>query len=74
MLLCYLTQIAMCLFFLLFALGVDRVNLTLSIHPDEIPELNEVFTVELTNVTERNERIRPGAVNILSMFLSISFL
>ena len=47
---------------LLTILGVDRVNLTLSIHPDNIPEINEVFTVELTNVTERNERIRAGAV------------
>ena len=50
-------------------LGVDRVNLTLSIHPDDIPELNEVFTVELTNVTERNERIRVAAVCLYFIFI-----
>ena len=51
--------------------GVDRVNLTLRIHPDNISELNEVFTVELTNVTERNERIRTGAVWFCLIVMSL---
>ncbi len=43
--------------------GSDRVNLTITIHSDNIPELDESFVVELTNVTEENERLRTGAVS-----------
>ena len=51
--------------------GVDRVNLTLSIHPDNIPELDEAFTVELTNVSEKNERLREGAVSNCLIFMNL---
>ena len=46
-----------------FFIGVDRVNMTVYIKPDAIPELDETFTVELVNVSERNERLRTGAVS-----------
>ncbi len=61
------------MFILRFA-GADRANLTITIHPDDIPELDESFTVELANITGKNEKLRTGAVStfIYSIF-SIAF-
>ena len=42
------------------------MNLSIEILADNIPELDETFVVELTNVTEKNERLRTGAVSFHS--------
>eukprot|EP00794_Sanderia_malayensis_P009868 gene9868-10878_t len=45
----------------IFPKGSDRVNITLTVNADTIPELDESFVVELENATEDNERLRVGA-------------
>ena len=50
----------MCLFILE---GHDEVNITIEIKPDDTPEVAEVFTVNLVNVSDL-DRIQTGAVSI----------
>lgn len=44
---------------------MNNASITIAVLPDDIPELDEKFIIELVNVTGQNERLRPGAVCIL---------
>ena len=43
---------------------MNNVTVQISILADKVAELNEIFRVELFNVSGRNERLRSGAVSI----------
>ena len=51
--------------------GQDEVNITIEIKPDETPEVAEVFTVNLVNVSDM-DRIQVGAVRIYILFFILA--
>jgi len=51
--------------------GHDEVNITIEIKPDDTPEVAEVFTVNLVNVSDL-DRLQIGAVSISYILASIT--
>ena len=43
--------------------GEHNTTLLVEIRPDNIPELNETFIVELYNVSGQNQRLQDGVVS-----------
>ena len=59
--------------YLFVVLGQDRVNISVMIQPDDIPEIDEKFTVNLLNVTKPG-RLQSAAVSMDPTTGSPSFL
>ena len=53
--------------------GHDEVNITIEIKPDNTPEVAEVFTVNLVNVSDL-DRLQIGAVSIVIFWLVLPYL
>ena len=53
--------------------GHDEVNITIEIKPDTTPEVAEVFTVNLVNVSDL-DRLQTGAVSISIFWLVLPYL
>ena len=53
--------------------GHDEVNITIEIKPDSAPEVAEVFTVNLVNVSDL-DRLQIGAVSIVIFWLVSPYL
>ena len=53
--------------------GHDEVNITIEIKPDNTPEVAEVFTVNLVNVSDL-DRLQIGAVSLFIFRLVQSVL
>ena len=52
---------------LFYPKGHDEVNITIEIKPDDTPEVAEVFTVNLVNVSGV-DRLQAGAVSTLKLY------
>ena len=53
--------------------GHDEVNIIIEIKPDNTPEVAEVFTVNLVNVSDL-DRLQTGAVSISIFWLVLPYL
>ena len=53
--------------------GHDEVNITIEIKPDNTPEVAEVFTVNLVNVSDL-DRLQIGAVSLSIFWLVLPYL
>ena len=58
---------------LLYLEGHDEVNITIEIKPDDTPEVAEVFTVNLVNVSGL-DRLQIGAVSIFIFWLVLPLI
>ena len=56
---------------LIYLEGDDEVNITIEIKPDDTPEVAEVFTVNLVNVSDL-DRLQIGAVSIFYFLACIT--